>query len=92
MIEPATAGALNLSGTAEADGHFAGFDDNGHVAAALGVFEHARKPLLVLQHVDVLERNLAAGERLPGARSVGSEIFAENEDLVVHFSLENLAR
>jgi hypothetical protein len=89
LAAPATAGALNLSGAAEADGNFAGFDDHGHVAAALGILEHALQPLFVFEHVDVLERDLAPVKRLPGARRVGSEIFAENQDLFVHASLEN---
>jgi hypothetical protein len=34
-------GRSNLSTAAEADGHFARFDDDGYLAASFGVFEHA---------------------------------------------------
>ena len=88
---PTTAGALDLSGAAEADRDLAGFHDDRHIAAALRKLQHSRKPLLVFQHVYVLERNFAASVSLPGARSVGSEIFAENENFFVHVSLDESA-
>jgi hypothetical protein len=78
VISPATASALNFSGTAEADGNFAGFDDDGNIAPTIGKLQHSCKALLVFQHVDVLERNFPTGISLPGARGVGSEVFSKD--------------
>ena len=83
-LSPATAGALNLSGTAEADRNFTGFDDDGNIAPAIGKLQHPCKALLVFQHVDVLERNFPTGVSLPGARCVGSEVFPKNQNFFVH--------
>ena len=58
---------LNFSRTAEADGDLAGFDDDRHLAPAVGQLQHALKSLFVLQHIEVFERNLAASVGLPGA-------------------------
>ena len=70
-------GRSNLSTAAEADGHFARFDDDGYLAAPLGVFEHTFKVGVLFQNVDVLEGYLAAGEVLTGFRSIGSEVLAK---------------
>jgi len=75
---PATAGALNFSGAAEADRNFTSFDDDGNIAAAIGQLQHSRETLLVFEHVDVLERDFAAGISLPGARGVRSEVFSKD--------------
>jgi hypothetical protein len=40
--------------------------------------------LLILEDVDVLIGDFAASKSLPGARSVGSEVFAKYEDFVIH--------
>jgi len=82
---PATAGALNFSGTAEANRNFTGFDNDGNTASAIGKLQHSCQALLVFQHVDVVERNFATGISLPGARSVGSEVFSEDENFFIHF-------
>jgi hypothetical protein len=87
QLSPATAGALNFSGTAEADRNFTGFDDDGNIAPAIGKLQHSCKALLVFQHVDVLERNFATGIGLPGARGVGSEVFPKDKNFFVHFLL-----
>jgi hypothetical protein len=81
------AGALNFSGTAEADRNFTGFDDDGNITPTIGKLQHSCKALLVFQHVDVLERNFATGISLPGARGVGSEVFSKDNNFFVHFSL-----
>jgi hypothetical protein len=75
---PATAGALHFSGTAEADGHFAVFDDHRDLAAAFGVPQHLGQRLIVFEHVAVFEGNFFAREGLPGRGGVGSKLFAEN--------------
>ena len=84
---PATAGTLDFSGAAEADGDFAAFDDDGHVTAALGQLQHLLKSLVVFEHIDVLERDFTAGKGLPGARSVRSKIFSKDKNFFVHFFL-----
>ena len=84
-LSPATAGALNFSGTAKADGNFTGFDDDGNIAPTIGKLQHLCKALLVFQHVDVLERNFATGISLPGARGVRSEVFSKDKNFFVHF-------
>jgi hypothetical protein len=86
-LSPTTAGALNFSGTAEANSNFTGFDDDGNIASTVGKLQHSRKASLVFQYVDVLERNFATGISLPGARGVGSEIFAKDKNFFVHFLL-----
>ena len=77
-------GALNFSRTAEADGDFAGFDDDRHLAPPFGELKHALQALLVFEDVDVLMGNFAAFESLPGSCRVRSEIFAENENFIIH--------
>ena len=69
-------------GAAETDGHFTGFDDDRYLAPAVGMFQHARETLVVFQHIDILERNFAAGEILTGSRSIGSKILAEDENAI----------
>jgi hypothetical protein len=81
---PATAGALNFSGTTEADRDLTGFDDDGNIAAAIGELQHSCETLLVFQHVDVLDGDFAAGVSLPGARRVRSEVFSKDNDFFVH--------
>lgn len=83
---PATAGALHFSGTAEADGHLAVFDDHRNLAPALGVPQHLGQGLIVFEHVTVLEQNFFAREGLPGRGGVGSKLFAENNHGVRHVS------
>ena len=78
--------ALNISGTAEADRHLSGFDDDGDLAAAMGKFQHPGKRLFVFEHVQVLEGDLAPSEGLPGPGGVGSEILPENDDFFIHFA------
>jgi hypothetical protein len=46
------------------------------------MFQHARETLVVFQHIDILERNFAAGEILTGSRSIGSKILAEDENAI----------
>jgi hypothetical protein len=81
---PTTAGPLNLSGAAETDANFAGLDDDGYLAAPVGELHHPGKSLVVLEHVQILKRNLAASVGLPGRGGVGSKIFAKNNDFLVH--------
>jgi hypothetical protein len=76
--------ALNFSRAAETDGDFAGFDDNRYLAAAFGKLKHLLQPGFVFQDVDILMRNLATGESLPGPGRVGSEIFSEYQDFFIH--------
>jgi hypothetical protein len=77
-------GALNFSRTAETNGDFASFDDDGHFASPVGNLEHARKALFVFQNVDVFMRNFAPRESLPGSSRVRSEIFTENKNFFFH--------
>ena len=83
---PATAGALDFSGTAEADGNFPRFDDNRYLAPAVGKLQHSLKRLFVLEHIQIRKWDLAASKGLPGRGGVGSKILAENYDFVVHFT------
>ena len=76
--------ALDFSRTAEADGNFAGFDDDRHLAAAFGELEHLLQAGFVFQDIDVFMRNFAAGEGLPGPGRVGSKIFSEDQDFFFH--------
>jgi len=76
--------ALNFSRAAETDGDFAGFDDNRYLAAAFGKLKHLLQPGFVFQDVDILMRNLATGESLPGPGRVGSEIFSEYQNFFIH--------
>ena len=82
---PATAGTLNFSGTAEADGNFSRFDDNRYLAPAIGKLQHSLKSLFVFEHIQIRKSDLAASKGLPGRGGVGSEILAENYDFFVHF-------
>ncbi len=82
--EADTAGALHFSRAAEADGDFAGFNDDRDLMAAVRKPEHAREALLILKDIDVLIRDLTASESLTGARGVGSEVFAKYDNLVIH--------
>jgi hypothetical protein len=76
--------ALDISGTAEADGYFSGLDDDRDLAPAIGEFQHPDKRLIVFEHVQVLDGDFAAGEGLPGPGGVGSKIFSKNNHLFVH--------
>jgi len=76
--------ALDLSRAAEADGYFAGFDDDRHLTAALGEFEHLFQARFVFQDVDIFMRNLTAGEGLPGPGRIGSELFSEYQNFFIH--------
>ena len=86
MNAPATAGALNFSGTAEADGNFSRFGDNRHLAPAVGKLEHSLKSLVVFEHIQIRKRDLAASKGLPGRGGVRSKILAENYDFFVHLA------
>jgi len=77
-------GALNFSRTAKADGDFAGLDNDGDLAPTVGKLEHARQALLVFENVDVLMGNFAARESLPGSSRVGSKIFSEDKNFLIH--------
>lgn len=78
------AGALHFSRAAEADGDFSGFDDDRHLAPAVGKLEHARKRLVVFEDVEILMRSFTARESLPGSRGVRSEIFSEDKNFFIH--------
>ena len=82
--EAGAAGELNFSRTAESDRDFAGFENDRDLAPPIGKLQHALKPRLVLQYVDVLVGNLAARESLPGSGRVGSKVFPENNDFFFH--------
>ena len=81
-----TPSALEGSGSTETDGDLSLLDDHGYLTSILGVVEHLAEPVLVLQHVDVLKRDIALGVVLTGTRCVGSKIFTEDEHLVCHAS------
>lgn len=83
MLAPAPP-ASDFSRAAEADGDFPGFDNDRHLAAALGELEHLPQPGFVFQDIDVLMGNLATGEGLPGPGRIGSEIFSEYQDFFIH--------
>ena len=78
-----TAGLLDLSAAAIADGDFACFHDHRNLAAAVGNFQHALQARWVFKHVDILERNLATGEIRTGSRGVGSKVLAKNFYFVI---------
>jgi hypothetical protein len=79
--------ALNFSGTTETDGNLSRFEDDRHLAAALGKLQHALESLFVLEHIQIGEGNLAASEGLPGPGGVRSQVLAKNYDFVIHFLL-----
>ena len=81
---PATAGALDFSPAIEADANLARVDDDWYAAPAVGQFQHAFKPGIVFEHVDVIERYLAPGEVRTGSRSVLSKILSEDDYFFVH--------
>src|SRR5262245_22888660 len=81
---PATAGALNFSRAAEADGNLAGIDDDRNLAPPLGQLEHALEPGVIFEHVDVFEGNFAAGKIGPRRRSVWAQILSKDNDSFVH--------
>jgi hypothetical protein len=72
---------LDRSGAAEADRHLAGFEDNGDIALAVREPEHAVKPRVVAQDVDIFEGNFALRVSLTGFACVRSEILTEDENL-----------
>lgn len=76
--------ALNLSRAAEADRDLSPFDYNRDLTPVLGVFQHPLETCIVLQHVDVIERNLATGVIRTGRRGILSEILAEDQNLIRH--------
>jgi hypothetical protein len=81
---PTTAGALNFSGTAEADGNFPRFDDNRYLTPAVGKLQHSLKSLFVLEYIQIRKGDLATSKGLPGRGGVRSKILAENYHFVVH--------
>ena len=81
---PATAGRLDFSGAAVADGHAIGFQNDRDLPPALGNAQHIGKRLFVLEHVAVFERNFPARVGLPGRRGVGSKLFAKDNDGFSH--------
>ena len=87
MVGTTTVGRLDISRAAIADGDFAGFDDDGHLAPAVGQLEHGFQLSVVLQYVDELKRNLAVGVRLPGAPSVRSKLLTVDQYFFCHRSL-----
>jgi hypothetical protein len=74
-------GVLNGSRAAEADGNFAGFQDDGNIALVIVEREHAPKTLSVIQDIDILEGDVALCVSLTGFARVGSEILTEDENL-----------
>jgi hypothetical protein len=74
------AGALDFSAAAESDRDFAFFYDHRYLAATVRILQHALKPLVILQNVDVFEWDLASREILTGSRSIGAQILTENEN------------
>lgn len=81
---PTTAGGLNVSGTAEADGNFPRFDDNRYLTPAVGKLQHSLKSLFVLEYIQIRKGDLATSKGLPGRGGVRSKILAENYHFVVH--------
>jgi hypothetical protein len=72
---------LHASGSAEADGDLAAFDDDRN-AALSGELDHPVEPLLVRLDVDVGERDLPLRVVLTGRGRVGSGVLPENLDAV----------
>lgn len=72
--------SLDFSGAAETDSDFTRFDNDGYLAATFGIFEHASQPGFILQHVNVLKRNLTPGVCLTGSRGIRSEILPEDQN------------
>ena len=83
---PATDGALNFSRAAEANGDFAGFDNDRNFSPAIGQLQHAFEAGWVFEHVDIFERDLTPGEIRTGSRSIRSKVLAKNESFFVHGS------
>jgi hypothetical protein len=52
--------------------------------SSIGQFEHPLQSLLVFEHIDVLVRNFAPRESLPGCGRVGSEVLTKNNDFFFH--------
>jgi hypothetical protein len=76
--------ALDGSGAAKADRHFAGLDDHGNVALVLGNGQHLFEPCRIFQDVDVFERYIALRVRLTGVARVRSEILPEDQNFFRH--------
>ena len=72
------AGRSDLSRAAETNRYLAGLDDHGDFSPSVGELHHALQTGFVFQYIDVLERNLSAGEVLTGSRSVWSKVLAKN--------------
>jgi hypothetical protein len=77
-----TTWALNRSGSAEADGHFAGIYDHGDIARIIGEREHALESLGVAQDINIVERDVAFRVSRTGIARIRSEILAEDENCV----------
>ena len=84
MVGTTTVGRLDISRAAIADDDFAGFDDDRHLAPAVGQLEHGLQTSVVFQYVDVFKRNLAVGVRLPGAPSVRSKLLTVDQYFFCH--------
>ena len=74
--------ALYLSRSPEAYRDLSAFDDNRDVEPVVGIFQHPLETRIVLQHVDVIERNLATGVIRTGRRGILSEILAEDQHVI----------
>jgi hypothetical protein len=85
-----TVGGLNLSATAEPDGNFTGFNKDRYLPPAVGMLEHPLQSIVVLEDVDVFERNLSTGEVLAGSRSIGTKIMTENQHFFYRHGLRLL--
>ena len=81
-----TVGRSDLSGAAEADGHFTVLDDHGYLAPAIGELRHALEAGIVCQDVDIVERHFAPGEVRTGSRSKGSKVLAVDRNVFCHGS------
>ena len=76
--------ALYLSRSPEAYRDLSAFDDNRDVAPVVGIFQHAPEACLVLEDIDVVERDLTPGVFRTGSRGIRSEVLAEDQNFVCH--------
>jgi len=73
-------GDLDRSSAAEADRHFAGFEDDWNVALIIVEREHALESVGIAQDIDILEGDVSLCVSLTGFARVRSEILAEDEN------------
>jgi hypothetical protein len=83
---------LHFSAAAETYLDLASLDDHRYLAATVGVLQHKRQAVVILEHVDIFESDFSAGEILTGSRSIGSKILAKDKDRVAGHQFAPFAR